>query len=239
MTQIIPGEARPLTLARRGTSVSDWWLGLRNRILSSPRFQRWAARFPLTRLIARRRASSLFDLCAGFVYSQVLNATVRLRLLEELTAGPQTAAELAPVLALGPDAARRLLDAAAALRQPGDPVARAALRSSRRFPSLEPMHLLRVAIDERPGDIAVLQHMLQFQGGDVRIERHEHRADLREDPKDRGRRRERQRRRPAGPDPRRRHARKAPIAGRSARPVASATRATRPSAARTGRPWFS
>ncbi len=31
-------------------------------------------------------------------------------------------------------------------------VARAALRSSRRFPSLEPMHLLRVAIDERPGD---------------------------------------------------------------------------------------
>ncbi|HRI51815.1 MAG TPA: methyltransferase [Pseudomonadota bacterium] len=116
MTQIIPGEARPLTLARRGTSVSDWWLGLRNRILSSPRFQRWAARFPLTRLIARRRASSLFDLCAGFVYSQVLNATVRLRLLEELTAGPQTAAELAPVLALGPDAARRLLDAAASLR---------------------------------------------------------------------------------------------------------------------------
>lgn len=116
MTQIVPGEARSLTLARRGTSVSDWWFGLRNRILSSPRFQRWAARFPLTRLVARRRASSLFDLCAGFVYSQVLNATVRLRLLEELTAGPQTAAELAPVLALGPDAARRLLDAAASLR---------------------------------------------------------------------------------------------------------------------------
>lgn len=31
-------------------------------------------------------------------------------------------------------------------------VARAALRSSKRFPSLEPMHLLRVAIDERPGE---------------------------------------------------------------------------------------
>lgn len=31
-------------------------------------------------------------------------------------------------------------------------VARSALRSSRRFPSLEPMHLLRVVVDERPGD---------------------------------------------------------------------------------------
>ena len=43
-------------------------------LLASPRFRRWAAAFPLTRPIARRRARELFDLCAGFVYSQVLLA---------------------------------------------------------------------------------------------------------------------------------------------------------------------
>ncbi len=36
-------------------------------------------------------------------------------------------------------------------------VARSARRSARRFPALEPMHLLRVSLDERPGsDMAVL-----------------------------------------------------------------------------------
>ena len=44
-------------------------------------------RFPLTRPIARRRARELFDLCAGFVYSQVLLACVRLRLFEILAEG--------------------------------------------------------------------------------------------------------------------------------------------------------
>lgn len=88
----------------------------RNRMLSSPRFQRWAASFVLTRLIARRRASALFDLCAGFVYSQVFLAVVRLRLLEAVRDGPRTVVELAPMLGLPVDAAQRLLDAAASLR---------------------------------------------------------------------------------------------------------------------------
>lgn len=116
MTHLAPSQVRPLAASPRGVSVADWWFGLRNRILGSPRFQRWAARFPLTRLIARRRAAALFDLCAGFVYSQVLYAAVRLRLFDALAAGPQTAAELAPQLSLGLAGARRLLDAAASLR---------------------------------------------------------------------------------------------------------------------------
>lgn len=84
--------------------------------MASARFQRWAAGFPPTRGIARRRARALFDLCAGFVYAQVLLACVRLRLFEILADGPRTAAELAPRLALAPDAAERLLAAAASLR---------------------------------------------------------------------------------------------------------------------------
>jgi demethylspheroidene O-methyltransferase len=93
------------------------WLGWRDRLLMSRRFQRWAAGFPLTRPIAERRARALFDLCAGFVYSQVLLACVRLRLCELLAEeGPQTAAALAVRLDLPADGAARLLGAAVALR---------------------------------------------------------------------------------------------------------------------------
>ncbi len=58
----------------------------------------------------------MFDLCAGFVYSQILLAVVRVGLLEALSRGPQTASELAPRISLSTDGARRLLDAAASLK---------------------------------------------------------------------------------------------------------------------------
>ncbi|WP_428390223.1 methyltransferase [Lichenicoccus sp.] len=87
-----------------------------DRWLSSPRFRRAATAFPLTRPIARRRASALFDLCAGFVYAQVLAACVELRLPQTLLATPGTAPALAPRLGLSEQATRRLLDASVALR---------------------------------------------------------------------------------------------------------------------------
>jgi len=95
-----------------------WWergLELRNRALASPRFRRLAMRFPLTRWIARRRARRLFDLCAGFVYSQVLLACVELRVLELLAEAPRSAEALAEKVALPPERALRLLRAAVAL----------------------------------------------------------------------------------------------------------------------------
>jgi demethylspheroidene O-methyltransferase len=89
---------------------------LRVRLVADPRFRRWAARFPPTRPVARRHARALFDLCAGFVYSQVLLACVRLRLFALLHAeGPSSVAALAPRLGLGEAAAARLLGAAASL----------------------------------------------------------------------------------------------------------------------------
>jgi demethylspheroidene O-methyltransferase len=89
---------------------------LRDRLLASPRFQRWAVAFPLTRPIADRRAKALFDLCAGFVYSQVLQACVQLRVFEMLRDGALGIDTLAQRLALPVADAVRLLDAAAALR---------------------------------------------------------------------------------------------------------------------------
>ncbi len=120
MTQAAyPPPARAAGRAtRRGNTLSwsEWWLDRRNRLLASARFQRWAAAFPATRPIARRRARELFDLCAGFVYSQVLLACVRLKLFELLASGPQSRSELAMRMALPPDAATRLLAAAVSLR---------------------------------------------------------------------------------------------------------------------------
>ena len=92
------------------------WFSFRNRLLASPLFQRRAAAFPLTRPIAQQRARALFDLVAGFVYSQVLLASVRLNLFEILADGPQTAEMLAQRISLSRDATHRLLAAGVALQ---------------------------------------------------------------------------------------------------------------------------
>lgn len=97
-------------------SWRDRWLALRDRWLASPSFQHRAARWPLTRGIARRRAAQVFDLVAGFAYSQVLVACVRLDLFAQLAEGPRSLDELAPRLGLEPAAAERLLAAAVALQ---------------------------------------------------------------------------------------------------------------------------
>jgi len=110
MTHVVPDE-------RSTAPAHRWdWRALRDRLLADPRFQRWAATFPPTRHIARRESRALFDLCAGFVYSQVLLACVELRLFEELRHGPHATQCLAKRLGLEPAAARRLLEAASALR---------------------------------------------------------------------------------------------------------------------------
>ena len=89
---------------------------LRNRLLTSARFREFASRTWPFRLVARRRAAELFDLCAGFVYSQVLMACVELDVFERLRDGPLPPAQLAADSGLDPDAARRLFDGAVALR---------------------------------------------------------------------------------------------------------------------------
>ncbi|HEX8402712.1 MAG TPA: methyltransferase [Allosphingosinicella sp.] len=91
------------------------WTGWRNRLLSSPAFQRWAAAFPLTRPVARYHARDLFDLTAGFVYSQIAYALVRSELLEALRTSTLSAAEAAQRASLPLDGAVRLLRAAGAL----------------------------------------------------------------------------------------------------------------------------
>ena len=54
--------------------ASDQWRSFRNGLLASPRFQKFAVDFPLFRPVSRQRSRQLFDLLAGFTYSQVLYA---------------------------------------------------------------------------------------------------------------------------------------------------------------------
>lgn len=99
------------------------FLEWRNGILGSDRFQRFAARNPLLRPIARRRASALFDLLAGFTYTQTLLAVVESGALARLARGPASAKELEAVTGLPEEGNLRLLRAAAAIEilEEGEP----------------------------------------------------------------------------------------------------------------------
>ena len=107
-------DPRPL-LGGASLSWRQRWQAWRDSVLTSPDFQRRAARSWWMRPIARRRARGLFDLVAGFVYSQVLLACVRLKLFDLLAQGPLDAHELSRRLDVPLDGLQRLLAAAVAL----------------------------------------------------------------------------------------------------------------------------
>jgi demethylspheroidene O-methyltransferase len=156
------------------SALADRWRGIRDFLLSSSRFQRIAAAFPLTRPIARRHAADLFDLCAGFVYTQVLFACVGLRLLPQLQGGPQSVPTLAARASVPIDAMNTLLEAAASLRL-------LERRSGERY-GLGP---LGAAVLGNPGIAAMVEHhallyadlvnpiaLLRGQGGERKLSRY-------------------------------------------------------------------
>ncbi|HKM61735.1 MAG TPA: methyltransferase [Acidisphaera sp.] len=108
-------SAAGITASAGSGGLLDRVLAWRDGLLASPRFQRVASGLPFTSGIARRRARALFDLCAGFVYSQVLLACVRLHVFDALR-HPAGTADVAARIGLPPEAAERLLRAAASLR---------------------------------------------------------------------------------------------------------------------------
>ena len=135
------------------------WRDWRNQWVMSPRFQRWAAAFPLTRSIARLEAREMFDVVAGFVYSQVVLACLRLGLLERLRAGAVSESELQAQIDLPPAALRTLLRAASALevlelRDPGVAVNRELEDPSRSWG----LGLRGAALLGNPGVLAMIEH---------------------------------------------------------------------------------
>ena len=152
----------------------DQLAATRDRLVGSARFRRWAAAFPLTRPIARRRARALFDLCAGFVHSQVLLACVRLKLFELLREAPRTAEEVARTTDIPLDAANTLLQAAVTLQL-----------ASRRAGGRYGLGTLGAAMIDNPGIEAMVEHnallysdlddpvaLLRRERGDTRLGRY-------------------------------------------------------------------
>ena len=94
----------------------DRWVAARNRLLAAPAFQKFAVAFPPFRPVSRQRSRQLFDLLAGFTYSQVLYATVKLGLIEMLKDRPLDLAALAARTGWPAERLERLLKAASALK---------------------------------------------------------------------------------------------------------------------------
>ena len=146
MASVLTRMERDALVARLpglGPRLRAW----RDRLLASPRFQVWAASLPFTRRVAARYARDLFDLCAGFVYSQVLYTCVRLNVFELLAEGPRTSADLAQRWQMPVPAAERLLAAAVALNL-----------LERRGKAGYGLGILGAALRANPGAAAMIEH---------------------------------------------------------------------------------
>ncbi|MFM7971293.1 MAG: methyltransferase [Betaproteobacteria bacterium] len=116
MQPLTSSSPTPDWAAPASTTWRDRWLDWRDARLVHPWFRRWAMAWRLPRALVRRRARSLFDLMAGFVYSQTLLASVRLRLFDHLATGPQTLPRLAALTGVPEAGLERLLRAACSLQ---------------------------------------------------------------------------------------------------------------------------
>lgn len=85
----------------------------RNRIIANPAFQNWVARLPIIRRVGNHKARKLFDLTAGFVYSQILYSLVESDIIVFLQNGARSTADIAKFAGLVTDRAECLLRAAA------------------------------------------------------------------------------------------------------------------------------
>lgn len=98
--------------ASHETSLLDRLVLGWNRLLSSRRFQRLTMAFPLTRPVALGRSRAVFDLCAGFVYTQTVLACLDLGLLDLLSDRPLTAREVSARIGVTERKTQGLLEAA-------------------------------------------------------------------------------------------------------------------------------
>ena len=100
-----PAGKEPRSLAAR---LRLWRSGL----IASPAFRRLAARLPLLRRIANRKANGLFRLTTGFVHSRLLGACVRFGIFDLLADRGLSTATLADATGLTPARLRLLLEQA-------------------------------------------------------------------------------------------------------------------------------
>jgi demethylspheroidene O-methyltransferase len=96
-------------------SLFDQIIIWKDRLIAKRSFQRLAAGIPIFRSISKTRANDVFDLMAGFVYSQILLACVQVNLFQKLADGPKSQEELLSLIPLPAKGLERLLLAAESL----------------------------------------------------------------------------------------------------------------------------
>ena len=89
---------------------------LKDRWIADTRFQNRVAKIPFIKNIAKKRANQLFDVMAGFVYTQILLSCVRLNLFNLLKDGPLNLDESKKACSLDAIPLKKLLDAAVSIR---------------------------------------------------------------------------------------------------------------------------
>ncbi len=89
---------------------------LKDRWIADTRFQNQVAKIPFIKNIAKKRANQLFDVMAGFVYTQILLSCVRLNLFNLLKDGPLNLDEIKKACSLDAIPLKKLLDAAVSIR---------------------------------------------------------------------------------------------------------------------------
>jgi len=124
-TRPTPGSVTAESAGPRASTVSTptppptWFERIQDRwnsLVATDDFQRWSARFLLTKPITRRRSRAVFDIVSGFVYTQTLLACVELELFEYLAEGARTVDEIAEHTKLTAANTERLLNAATSLK---------------------------------------------------------------------------------------------------------------------------
>lgn len=96
-------------------ALPEFLIRLRNRLLTDPRFISAVQKLPVGRLIARRKSQQLFDIVAGFTYSQILSACVSLKVFERVGREGTSLAELTRATGLTADRCLMLVKGAEAL----------------------------------------------------------------------------------------------------------------------------
>ncbi|MBT8545207.1 methyltransferase domain-containing protein [Polynucleobacter paneuropaeus] len=87
----------------------------KDKLIANSQFQNTVAKIPFLRGIAKKRANQLFDVMAGFVYTQILLACIRLNIFNQLKDGPLTLEAIKNECGLECAPLKQLLDAAVSI----------------------------------------------------------------------------------------------------------------------------
>jgi len=110
-------QIQSLSIEQRQSDYGFWdrLCILKDRLIADTRFQNRVAKIPFLKNIAKKRANQLFDVMAGFVYTQILLSCVRLNLFNLLKDGPLHLDEIKKSCSLDAIPLKKLLDAAVSI----------------------------------------------------------------------------------------------------------------------------